>query len=75
MNDDLVANESIQPPAQPVNVELLVGLKAHHLMGGMDTGVGTFVLPAKVVKGLVEQSKSKAAELLEELAEEAAAAG
>ena len=33
---------------------------------GPDTGVGTFVLPGKVVRGLIGQSKKKAAEMLEE---------
>ncbi len=37
--------------------------------GGMDSGVGTFVLPAKVVNGLIKQSLAKALELLEESAE------
>ena len=37
--------------------------------GGLDTGVGTFVLPAKVVDGLVRQSNKKAAEMLADLAE------
>ena len=38
--------------------------------GGMDSGVGTFVLPAKVVNGLIKQSRVKAVELLEESAED-----
>ena len=36
--------------------------------GGLDTGVGTFVLPAKVVNGLIKQSLAKVDELLEEQA-------
>ena len=36
--------------------------------GGMDSGVGTFVLPAKVVNGLIEQSLARAQELLDEQA-------
>jgi hypothetical protein len=39
--------------------------------GGMDTGVGTFILPGNVVNGLVEQAKTKAAEMLAEQAEAA----
>ncbi len=38
--------------------------------GGLDSGVGTFVLPAKVVNGLIKQSRVKVQELLEEMAEE-----
>ncbi len=34
--------------------------------GGMDSGVGTFVLPAKVVTGLIKQSRAKVQELLDE---------
>ncbi len=34
--------------------------------GGLDSGVGTFVLPGKVVKGLIGQSKRKAVEMLEQ---------
>jgi S1-C subfamily serine protease len=37
--------------------------------GGMDTGVGTFVLPGGVVNGLVGQAKDKAGELLAERSE------
>ncbi len=37
--------------------------------GGMDSGVGTFVLPAKVVNGLIKQSRIRARELIEEQAE------
>jgi len=36
--------------------------------GGMDSGVGTFVLPAKVVNGLIKQSRAKVQELLDEMA-------
>lgn len=39
--------------------------------GGMDTGVGTFILPGKVVDGLIEQAKTKAVEMLAEQAEAA----
>ncbi len=38
--------------------------------GGMDSGVGTFVLPAKVVNGLIKQSRIRARELIEEQAED-----
>ncbi len=38
--------------------------------GGMDSGVGTFVLPAKVVNGLINQSRIRARELIEEQAED-----
>ncbi len=38
--------------------------------GGLDSGVGTFLLPGKVVTRLVEQSKKKAGEMLEEQAAE-----
>ena len=34
--------------------------------GGLDAGVGTFILPAKVVKGLIKQSLAKVQELLDE---------
>jgi hypothetical protein len=37
--------------------------------GGMDTGVGTFVLPGKVVAGLVDQARQEAAAMLAEQAE------
>jgi hypothetical protein len=37
--------------------------------GGLNTGVGTFVLPGKVVNGLIRQSKKKAAEMLAEQAQ------
>jgi S1-C subfamily serine protease len=37
--------------------------------GGMDTGVGTFVLPGKVVAGLVDQARKEATEMLAEQAE------
>ena len=36
--------------------------------GGLDSGVGTFVLPAKVVNGLIKQSRAKVQELLDEMA-------
>ena len=36
----------------------------------MNTGVGTFVLPGKVVNSLIEQSKKKALEMLQEQAAE-----
>ncbi len=36
--------------------------------GGMDSSVGTFILPAKVVNGLITQSRAKAEELLQEAA-------
>ncbi len=38
--------------------------------GGMDSGVGTFILPAKVVDGLIKQSLTKVQELLDEQAAE-----
>ena len=38
--------------------------------GGMDSAVGTFILPAKVVNGLIKQSRAKAEELLQEQAGE-----
>ncbi len=38
--------------------------------GSMDSGVGTFVLPAKVVNGLINQSRIRARELIEEQAED-----
>ncbi len=38
--------------------------------GGMDSAVGTFILPAKVVNGLIKQSRAKADELLQEQAGE-----
>ncbi len=38
--------------------------------GGLDTGVGTFLLPAKVVDGLIKQSLAKVQELLDEMAAE-----
>ena len=36
--------------------------------GGLDAGVGTFILPAKVVNGLIKQSLAKVQELLDEQA-------
>ncbi len=36
--------------------------------GGMESGAGTFILPAKVVNGLITQSRVKAEELLQEQA-------
>ncbi len=36
--------------------------------GGVDSSVGTFVLPAKVVNGLIKQSRVKVQELLDEMA-------
>ncbi|MHC4970595.1 MAG: hypothetical protein ACYTF4_18540, partial [Planctomycetota bacterium] len=39
--------------------------------GGMDTGVGTFILPGNVVDGLIEQARIKAVEMLAEQAEAA----
>ena len=38
--------------------------------GGMDTGVGTFILPAKVVNGLIKQSRARAGKMLDEQAAE-----
>ena len=38
--------------------------------GGMGTGVETFILPAKVVNGLIKQSLTKVQELLDEQADE-----
>lgn len=37
---------------------------------GMDSGVGTFVLPAKVVNGLIKQSRARARDMLDEQAGE-----
>jgi Flp pilus assembly protein CpaB len=39
--------------------------------GGMDTGVGTFILPGQVVNGLIVQARKKAEEMLAEQAESA----
>ncbi len=38
--------------------------------GGLDSGVGSFVLPAKVVNGLIKQSRVRVQELLDEQADE-----
>ncbi len=38
--------------------------------GGLNSGVGTFILPAKVVNGLIKQSLTKVQELLDEEADE-----
>ena len=38
--------------------------------GGIGTGVETFILPAKVVNGLIKQSLTKVQELLDEQADE-----
>ena len=38
--------------------------------GGVDSGVGTFVLPAKVVNGLIKQSRARAGKMLDEQAAE-----
>ncbi len=38
--------------------------------GGLNSGVGTFILPAKVVNGLIKQSLTKVQELLDEQADD-----